>query len=96
MKPSFVEYVLAYAASALMLAMVFHGSFGLPNYLGDFFLMASMVCFFFFWRALYRRAQAYPGTLPPYSDTLNRWIVPVIVIAFMGGLAAFILEILHQ
>jgi len=96
MRPSLAEYILTYAACALMLAMVFHGSFGLPNYLGDVFLMASMVCFFFFWRAFYRRAQAHPGTLPPYSDTLNRWIVPVIAIAFIGGLAALILEMFHE
>jgi hypothetical protein len=79
-----------------MIAMVFHGSFGLPNYFGDVFLMALMMFFFFFWRAFYRRAKVHPGMLPPYSDTLNRWIVPVIVIAFIGGLAALILEIFRR
>ena len=65
MKPSFAEYILAYAASGFMLAMVFHGSLGLPTYFGSLFLIASMVRFFLFWRSWYPRAHAHPGVVPP-------------------------------
>ena len=96
MKPSFAEYILGYAAGVFMLALVFHSSLGLPNYLGDVFLMAFAVCLFLFWRAFYRRAQAHPGTLPPYSDILNRWMLPVIAIGFLCGVAAFCFEIFYR
>jgi len=73
--------------------MVFHSSLGLPSYFAGLFLMATAVCLFFFWRALSRRAETDSSAVPLYSDTLNRWIIPLIAIGFVGGFAAFILEL---
>ena len=96
MKPSFAEYILAYAASGFMLAMAFHGWLGLPSYFGSLFLIASMVCFFLFWRSWYRRAQTHPAELPPYTDTLNRWMVPLIAVAVVCAVVALFFEIFER
>jgi peptidoglycan biosynthesis protein MviN/MurJ (putative lipid II flippase) len=96
MKPSPVEYILMYVGSGFILATVFHGSLGLPNYFASLFLIAAMVCFLFHWRFRYRRAQIHPAGDTPYIGTLNRWVIPVVVLVIAGAVVAFFFEIFQR
>jgi hypothetical protein len=95
-KRSIAEYILAYAASGFLLAMVFHHTLGLPNYSGSLFLMASMACFFVFLRLWQRRARTHPVATEPDIDALSRWIVPLIAIAGLCAAASLLFEIFKR
>jgi hypothetical protein len=85
-----------YATSGFMLATVFHGSIGLPDYFASLFLIATIVCFWFYWRLRYRRAQIHPAGDTPCIGTLNRWVIPVVGFVIIGAVVAFLLEIFHR
>lgn len=96
MKPSLGEYILMYACSGLILAVVFHGAVGLPDYSASLFLIGAMVCFWFYWRLRYRRAQVHPAGDTPCIGALNRWAIPVIGFVVIGSIVAFFLQIFHR
>ena len=79
-----------------MLAILFHGSVGLPNYFVSLFLIAAMVCFLFYWRLRYRRAQLRPAGDTPYIGTLNRWVIPAVVLVIVLAVVGFFLLIFQR
>jgi hypothetical protein len=79
-----------------MLAMVFHGTLGLPNYFGSLFLIGSMVCLFLFLRTREHRIEAETGAPWPQATAVHRWLLPLMAIAVLCALVALLLDVLKQ
>ena len=96
MKAPLAEYLTAYAGCGFMLAMVFGGTFGLPDYFGSLFLIASMACIYLYWRLRQHRVGSDVEAASPYAATFNRWIVPLIVFVAACAVASLFFELFKR